>query len=265
MAGAEHGDGADRRAGRASRCRASSPSASPTRSPTPPPLATADLDGIGMPGARAEAIKAFAAAVDKGEVPLDGRLPLDDLLAAICAVPGLGPWTAGVIALRMGEPDTFPAADLGLRRAGQPGGRAPLHGRARGARRGLAPPPSRGRPPPLARRARRLKAPSVLGRGGLSRGRRSRRGRASSSRGPCTGSGRGRARRRGACGCAGRRRPRPRPTRVPRGRCRPWRPRPTRASPGGARRGEVVPGDGGTGVRGELEPGVGSGDLERAP
>jgi AraC family transcriptional regulator of adaptative response / DNA-3-methyladenine glycosylase II len=90
--------------------------------PDPSALATADLDGIGMPGARARAIKAFAAAVDKGEVPLDGRLPLDDLFAAIRAVPGLGPWTASVIALRLGEPDTFPAADLGLRRAANPGG-----------------------------------------------------------------------------------------------------------------------------------------------
>jgi AraC family transcriptional regulator, regulatory protein of adaptative response / DNA-3-methyladenine glycosylase II len=87
-------------------------------------LASADLDGIGMPGARARAIKAFAAAVDKGELPLDGRLPLDDLVAAVCAVPGVGPWTAGVLALRLGEPDTFPAADLGLRRAANPGGHA---------------------------------------------------------------------------------------------------------------------------------------------
>ena len=92
--------------------------------PDPPTLATADLGGIGMPGARAAAIKAFAAAVDKGDVPLDGSLSLDDLLAAICVVPGLGPWTAGVIALRLGEPDTFPAADLGLRRAANPGGEA---------------------------------------------------------------------------------------------------------------------------------------------
>jgi len=90
--------------------------------PDPATLATADLDGIGMPGARARAIKAFAAAVDKGDVPLDGRLPVADLVAAICAVPGLGPWTAGVLALRLGEPDTFPAADLGLRRAANPGG-----------------------------------------------------------------------------------------------------------------------------------------------
>ncbi|MFZ6005431.1 MAG: AlkA N-terminal domain-containing protein [Actinomycetota bacterium] len=92
--------------------------------PDPATLASADLSGIGMPGARASAIKAFAAAVDKGEVPLDGSLPLDGLVAAICSVPGLGPWTAGVIALRMGEPDTFPAADLGLRRAANPGGPA---------------------------------------------------------------------------------------------------------------------------------------------
>lgn len=92
--------------------------------PEPATLANADLDGIGMPGARAAAIKAFAAAVDEGAVPLDGRLGLDDLVAAICAVPGLGPWTAGVLALRLGEPDTFPAADLGLRRAANPGGDA---------------------------------------------------------------------------------------------------------------------------------------------
>lgn len=92
--------------------------------PDPATLASADLAGIGMPGARANAIKSFAAAVDRGEVPLDGSLALDDLVAAICAVPGLGPWTAGVIALRMGEPDTFPAADLGLRRAANPGGEA---------------------------------------------------------------------------------------------------------------------------------------------
>lgn len=90
--------------------------------PTPGELAQADLDAIGMPGARVAAVQAFAAAVDKGELPLDGRLDLDDLLAAICAVPGLGPWTAGYLAMRMGEPDAFPAADLGLRRAASPDG-----------------------------------------------------------------------------------------------------------------------------------------------
>ena len=76
--------------------------------PDPATLSQADLSGIGMPGARAAAIKAFATAVDKGDVPIDGRLPLDDLVAAITAVPGLGPWTASYLALRMGERDAFP-------------------------------------------------------------------------------------------------------------------------------------------------------------
>jgi AraC family transcriptional regulator of adaptative response / DNA-3-methyladenine glycosylase II len=90
--------------------------------PDPATLGQADLDGIGMPGARARAIKAFASAVDKGEVPLDGRLRLDDLVAAITSVPGLGPWTASYLALRMGESDAFPVSDLGLRRAANRGG-----------------------------------------------------------------------------------------------------------------------------------------------
>ncbi len=90
--------------------------------PDPATLSQADLDGVGMPGARARAIKAFASAVDKGDVPLDGRLPLEDLLAAVTSVPGLGPWTASYLALRMGQPDAFPVADLGLRRAASPAG-----------------------------------------------------------------------------------------------------------------------------------------------
>jgi AraC family transcriptional regulator of adaptative response / DNA-3-methyladenine glycosylase II len=93
--------------------------------PDPATLSQADLEGIGMPGARAAAIKAFAAAVDKGDLPVDGRLSLEELVAAVVAVPGLGPWTAGYLALRMGEPDAFPVADLGLRRAASPDG-APL-------------------------------------------------------------------------------------------------------------------------------------------
>jgi 3-methyladenine DNA glycosylase/8-oxoguanine DNA glycosylase len=47
-------------------------------------------------------------------------MPLEDLVAAITAVRGLGPWTAGYLALRMGERDAFPASDLGLRRAASP-------------------------------------------------------------------------------------------------------------------------------------------------
>ena len=88
--------------------------------PSAAELAEADLDAIGMPTARAAAITSFAAAVDKGEAALDGSLGLDELVAALCAVRGVGPWTAHYLALRLGEPDALPVADLGLRRAARP-------------------------------------------------------------------------------------------------------------------------------------------------
>ena len=85
--------------------------------PIPAALAEADLDGLGLPGARQRSVRAFAAAVAAGAVRLDGSAPLDELVASIVALPGSGPWTAHYLALRLGEPDAFPATDLGLRRA----------------------------------------------------------------------------------------------------------------------------------------------------
>jgi AraC family transcriptional regulator, regulatory protein of adaptative response / DNA-3-methyladenine glycosylase II len=80
-------------------------------------LAVADLDGLGLTGARIAAIHAFAAAVAQEEVRLDRSVGLDELVRSISALPGLGPWTANYLALRLGERDAFPAADLGLQRA----------------------------------------------------------------------------------------------------------------------------------------------------
>jgi AraC family transcriptional regulator, regulatory protein of adaptative response / DNA-3-methyladenine glycosylase II len=38
----------------------------------------------------------------------------------LLALPGVGPWTAEVIAMRgLGDPDAFPAGDLGLRLAAE--------------------------------------------------------------------------------------------------------------------------------------------------
>ena len=84
--------------------------------PAPATLATADLTGIGLTGARMAAIHSFAAAVATGSLRLDRSLALEELVAATVAIPGLGPWTANYLALRMGEADAFPAGDLGLRR-----------------------------------------------------------------------------------------------------------------------------------------------------
>lgn len=85
--------------------------------PSPSTLAEADLDGIGLTRARAGAVSAFAAAVAADRVRLDATVPLEELVAAIAGVHGVGPWTAQYVALRIGQPDALPASDLGLRRA----------------------------------------------------------------------------------------------------------------------------------------------------
>jgi DNA-3-methyladenine glycosylase II len=48
---------------------------------------------------------------------LDGSLSLEALVERLCALPGIGQWTAQYLGLRLGEPDAFPAGDLWLRRA----------------------------------------------------------------------------------------------------------------------------------------------------
>jgi AraC family transcriptional regulator of adaptative response / DNA-3-methyladenine glycosylase II len=85
--------------------------------PVPSALADADLTGVGLTRSRQEAIRGFSKAVLAGEVPIDGSAGLSELVAAISSIPGVGPWTANYIALRMGEPDAFPVTDLGLQRA----------------------------------------------------------------------------------------------------------------------------------------------------
>jgi len=81
-------------------------------------LAEADLASLGLPRARAATIRALAGAVARGMLELDGARGLEDAVARLVAIPGIGAWTAHYVALRaLGEPDAFPAADLGLRRA----------------------------------------------------------------------------------------------------------------------------------------------------
>jgi AraC family transcriptional regulator, regulatory protein of adaptative response / DNA-3-methyladenine glycosylase II len=80
--------------------------------------APADLAGVElpMPAKRAAAVRAFAAAIARDELSLDGSLPLDTFTATLRALPGIGPWTAEYVALRLGYQDAFPAADLGVSR-----------------------------------------------------------------------------------------------------------------------------------------------------
>lgn len=86
--------------------------------PTPAAIAAGELDGLGMPGKRIETLRRFARAVAEGELALCADRGVDRLIAELRALPGFGPWTAEYIALRaFGEPDAFPASDLGLLKA----------------------------------------------------------------------------------------------------------------------------------------------------
>jgi AraC family transcriptional regulator of adaptative response / DNA-3-methyladenine glycosylase II len=88
--------------------------------PSPPALASADLTGLGLTGARIAALKALAEACLEGRV--DFGASVEEVTKAIASLPGFGSWTAQYVALRaLGEPDAFPTGDLVLRRmAGTP-------------------------------------------------------------------------------------------------------------------------------------------------
>jgi len=88
--------------------------------PTAERLAGADLAEIGLPKARAGAIRALAQAVCDGRVSFDSALGADALARALTQLPGIGGWTAQYVAMRaLHEPDAFPADDLGLLRAAE--------------------------------------------------------------------------------------------------------------------------------------------------
>ena len=91
--------------------------------PTPTALASANLDGLGVTGARIAALRTLARAVADGEVAFTANV--DEFTTKLASLPGFGVWTAQYIALRaLGEPDAFPSGDLVLRRMA--GNGAPL-------------------------------------------------------------------------------------------------------------------------------------------
>jgi AraC family transcriptional regulator of adaptative response / DNA-3-methyladenine glycosylase II len=86
--------------------------------PTPAMLADADVSVIGLPKGRAETISALARAVRDGDLALEFAADPRRVADALCALPGIGEWTAQYIAMRvLREPDAFPAGDVALQRA----------------------------------------------------------------------------------------------------------------------------------------------------
>jgi AraC family transcriptional regulator of adaptative response / DNA-3-methyladenine glycosylase II len=85
--------------------------------PQPGTLAEGDLDGLGLTTTRIEAVHALARSVADGSLRLDRGDSLERFVDSVCALRGLGPWSAHYLAMRVGDPDAFPASDLGLRRS----------------------------------------------------------------------------------------------------------------------------------------------------
>ena len=86
--------------------------------PAPDRLAGADLARLGMPARRAAALASLAASVANDPQLFAIGRSLDDAVARLRTLPGIGEWTAQYIAMReMRESDAFPVGDAGLVRA----------------------------------------------------------------------------------------------------------------------------------------------------
>ncbi len=106
--------------------------------PRPETLVDADLASIGVPRVRGETLRQLARAVASGALSLEPGADPRAVREALLAIPGIGEWTAQYVALRaLGEPDAFPASDLGLLRSPASGRRQEPAPAAR-ARRGVA-------------------------------------------------------------------------------------------------------------------------------
>lgn len=81
--------------------------------PTTQQLEAGDLEAVGVPMTRANAIRALAAALLDGSLQIDGSMDPADASQALRAIPGIGERTAAMIALRaLRDPDAFPVATL---------------------------------------------------------------------------------------------------------------------------------------------------------
>jgi AraC family transcriptional regulator of adaptative response / DNA-3-methyladenine glycosylase II len=96
----------------------------------PLPEALSDVE-LAMPAGRRATVRALLDALRSGELDLSPGGDRERARSALEALPGIGPWTSEVVAMRaLGDPDAFPVTDLGVRRGaeslGLPGARSAL-------------------------------------------------------------------------------------------------------------------------------------------
>ncbi|WP_327486540.1 AlkA N-terminal domain-containing protein [Streptomyces sp. SLBN-115] len=107
--------------------------------PTAEALAAVDPDTLAMPRTRRTTFTTLVGQLADGTMNLGVESDWPKTRAALLALPGFGPWTVDVIAMRaLGDPDAFLPTDLGIRRAakelGLPSTPAALTARAAGWR-----------------------------------------------------------------------------------------------------------------------------------
>ena len=81
------------------------------------------LRGVGLSQAKALSILDLAQKYLAGALPSPqkmARMPDDEIVARLCSVRGIGPWTAQMyLIFNMGRPDVMPATDLGVQKGVQ--------------------------------------------------------------------------------------------------------------------------------------------------
>jgi AraC family transcriptional regulator of adaptative response / DNA-3-methyladenine glycosylase II len=102
--------------------------------PTPAALLNAPAS-LAMPASRRATLARLLQALTDGGLDLGPGADPAKAREDLAALPGIGPWTVEVIAMRaLGDPDAFPATDLGVRQAaaalGLPDKAAPLIARS---------------------------------------------------------------------------------------------------------------------------------------
>ncbi|MFB6614652.1 AlkA N-terminal domain-containing protein [Streptomyces sp. NPDC085524] len=88
--------------------------------PSPQALAGLDPESLALPRSRRTTLTTLVSALADGSLPLGIDSDWEAARVQLNALPGFGPWTTEVVAMRaLGDPDAFLPSDLGVRRAAQ--------------------------------------------------------------------------------------------------------------------------------------------------
>lgn len=99
--------------------------------PEPSAIAEAPDEVFAFPRSRRDTLRLLATVLADGTLDLGPGADREEARAGLLACKGIGPWTVEMVAMRaLGDPDAFPATDLGVLRSGPELGVADLAGRA---------------------------------------------------------------------------------------------------------------------------------------